>query len=126
LSISAPTQATRDYPDARHLEFGYGGLYLGYHLLPERLLHPVFSMTVGAGGLALSDRSSDANDVARGRSNAVFVLEPEMGLEVNVVSFMRAQVTLSYRRVWGVDMPGLDNRDISGFAAGVALLFGQF
>lgn len=128
LTVGAPGTAREEYPDVRHLEFGYGGGYFAYHFWPSYVVHPVASLLVGAGGLTLSNRHDhdrEEGDEFETETNGVFVLEPEAGVEVNLVSFMRLQGTLSYRRTVGVDLPGLDDSDTSNFAAGVSVLFGE-
>lgn len=129
LTVDAPSAATREYPDIRHLEFAYGGGYFAYHLFPGEIVHPVASVLVGAGGLALSNRHFRADgdeDSFETEANGVFVVEPELAAEVNLTDFMRIQGLLSYRRVVGMNLPGLDNDDASGFNFGVSFLFGKF
>lgn len=128
LTVAAPASATLEYPDVRHLEFGYGGGYFAYHFVPAYVVHPVASVLVGAGGLTLSNRHyqeryEDEEFVTE--TNGVFVVEPELGVEVNLVGFMRLQGTLSYRRTVGVDLPGMDDSDTSSLALGVSVLFGE-
>jgi hypothetical protein len=128
LTVNAPANAVLEYPDVRNLEFGYGGGYFAYHFMPSYVVHPLASVLVGAGGLTLSNRHMrDPNDSGgfNTESNGVFVVEPEVGVELNVVAFMRVQGTLSYRRTVGVDLPGLSDSDASGFAVGVSALFGE-
>lgn len=56
----------------------------------------------------------------------MFVWEPALLLEVNVVSFLRLDPGASYRLVRGVDMTGLGNSDVGGPAGVLALKFGKF
>jgi hypothetical protein len=125
LSIAAPAQVREREPDVRNVEFGYGGLFIGYHLAPERRLHGFVSVLMAGGGLALSDRSDDDDHIDHS-GDGLLVLEPEVALEANLIALMRVQFTLSYRQVWGVETAGLDNGDASGIAFGLACLFGQF
>jgi hypothetical protein len=129
LTVDAPVVATQEYPDIRHLEFAYGGGYFAYHLFPNEVVHPVASVLVGAGGLALSNRhfrSDSDEDSFETEANGVFVVEPELAAEINLTDFMRVQGLLSYRRVVGMNLPGMDNDDASGFNFGVAFSFGKF
>jgi hypothetical protein len=130
LTVDAPAASIAGYPDVRHLEFGYGGGYFAYHFMPGAVVHPVASVLVGAGGLTLSNRHyeemhDDAEDSFETAVNGVFIIEPEVALEVNVAEVTRLQGTLSYRRTVGVDLPGLGDGDASGLALGVSLLFGS-
>jgi hypothetical protein len=127
LVVRSPDAAVDQYPDGKNLEFGYGGAFIAYHFLPERLLHPTAAVLVGAGGLALSNRHfhGDDMDPHEFAANAIFVVEPEASLEINLLEIMRLELTLSYRQTLGVDLPGLHNSDVSGLAGGVAMVFGR-
>ena len=59
-------------------------------------------------------------------NDAVFVLEPGVSVELNVIRFMRVALFANYRFVSGVDLTGLDNAAIAGFSAGTMLKFGVF
>jgi hypothetical protein len=126
LSIDAPSEAIARNPDGRNLELAYGGLMFGYHLAPEARLHGFVSVLIGGGGMTLTNRDGDVTDEEEEAADALFVLEPELALEANVVSFMRIQLSVAYRQVWDTEMPGLENQDLSGIAGGLALVFGQF
>ena len=125
LNIDAPSEAIAQNPNGRNLELGYGGFFLGYHIAPEARVHGFVSMLLGAGGITLSDRNGEVTAEEQD-ADTLFVLEPELALEANVVAFMRIQLSVAYRQVWDVELPGLENQDLSGIAGGVALLFGQF
>lgn len=127
LTVHSPEAAIEDYPDGKNLEFGYGGAFIAYHFLPERLLHPTAGLLIGAGGIALSNRHfHDMNqDEREFAANGVFIVEPEASLEVNMLDSLRLEFTLSYRQALGVDLPGLGNSDVSGLAGGIAILMGK-
>jgi hypothetical protein len=128
LSVDAPPESVARYPQARNVEFGYGGFLAGYHIAPESRLHAVASVLLAGGGLILSNRdveSDDDRDVGHD-GDGVFVMEPELALEANLARFVRLQFAVSYRFVSDVELAGLDNADASGVAGGVAFLFGDF
>jgi hypothetical protein len=116
------------------LEMGYGGLRLGYLLMPKSVVHLGFGLLIGGGGVAAL--SKDQLPVVKNgavsyerrvdNSDAFFVTEPEIEAEINVTNFMRVAVSGSYRFVAGIHSPGLSSWDIAGPAAGVALRFGSF
>ena len=128
LNVAAPQESRNRYPRARNLEFGYGGFLLGYHVAPERPVHGVASVLLAGGGLVLSNRDSDPDtDADVGHDgDGVFVMEPELAIEANLLRFMRLELSLSYRVVWDVELAGLDNGDASGVGGGLAFLFGDF
>jgi hypothetical protein len=128
LNVAAPPESRDRYPRARNLEFGYGGFLLGYHIAPERPVHGVASVLLAGGGLVLSNRDADPDtdaDVGH-NGDGVFVMEPELAIEANLLRFMRVELSLCYRIVWDVELPGLDNGDASGVGGGLAFLFGDF
>lgn len=102
--------------DVDSLNMTYGGLEFGYVLFPDRLLHPTFNALFATG------------NASRGSSSDVFfAIEPHVNLEANITSWFKASIGASYRFVLGVDgLTGINNRDLSGPAAGVILKFGFF
>lgn len=127
--------ATRVDGEPSRLELGYGGLRLAYLIQPHRLVHVGMGTLIGAGGaVAVTKRTyetlaSDGDTDEEHRSDhadALFVLEPEMEAELNVVSFMRIALSASYRYMAFVDAPGLSTRKLSGPSGSVAFRFGVF
>jgi len=104
--------------------FGYCGLLLEYYLFPRSTVHVSVGVVVGAGGLLFAE--SLKNDHYDFEGDVLFVAEPEIGVYVNITSFFRAGLTLSYRLVTDVDTPNLSPNDLSGFAGGLSLSFGAF
>lgn len=116
------------------LEMGYGGLRLGYLVMPQSVVHLGFGLLIGGGGIAALSKdelpvvSNGAIKYERrvDNSEVFFVTEPEIEGEVNVTKFMRIAVSASYRFVAGVDSPGVSNWDVAGPAGGLAIRFGSF
>jgi hypothetical protein len=122
--VSVPAGAIAD-PKDYQLTFGYGGLWTEYVVAPSRLVHGSVGTLIGAGGLGYH-RFRNGDSHADMESDAVFVLEPTVGAELNLISFMRLALFASYRLVRGVDLAELDGGDLSGFAGGAMLKFGKF
>jgi hypothetical protein len=103
---------------------GYGGVMLGYTLLPHQLLHATFTGLVGGGGLGARLRMNrDSNiDLA----DAFFVFEPMLTVDLNVARHFRLGASLSYRLVRGVQTDGLSNADLSGLFGSMVFKFGKF
>ena len=59
-------------------------------------------------------------------SDLIWVLEPTVSLEMNVMKFFRIGAGASYRYVLGVDSGGLTNEDFGGLSAMLILKFGRF
>lgn len=126
LNLDAPSESSNRYPRARNVEFGYGGFLVGYHIAPESRVHGFASVLLAGGGLVLSDRDSESDADVGHDGDGVFVMEPELALEANLLRFVRLQLSLSYRMVSDVELPGIDNGDASGVGGGVSFLFGDF
>jgi hypothetical protein len=112
--------------DADHqLTFGYGGLWTEYVVAPSRLVHGSVGVLVGGGGLSYH-RFRPTESRGDSAMDAVFVMDPTISVELNVVSLVRLDLFVDYRAVAGVDLVGLGNRDVSGFGAGTIVKFGRF
>jgi hypothetical protein len=122
--VSVPKGSTPNDADYQ-LGFGYGGVWLEYVFAPSRLVHASIGTMVGAGGLSYVRFRHEGERTADG-SDAIFVLEPVAGAEINVTKFLRVGVFASYRAVSDVDLSGLATRDLRGFSGGTTFKFGLF
>jgi hypothetical protein len=122
--IDAPQQAQGTATDAA-LSFGYGGFQVGYIVFPHDVIHFSGSLLIGGGGVSIVERrgQSDSQTVD---SAALFVLEPEVAMEINITRTIRGVVDLSYRYVSNSGIPGLSSSRLGGPATGAALAFGWF
>jgi hypothetical protein len=103
------------------IDFGQGGLWFGYVRDIERKMHLYSSLKVGWG------RADLEHDIADLPSDRLFVLTPEIGIELNMTKFFRVGLTGGYRIVNGVSrLPGLDNQDFSSPTVGITFRFGGF
>lgn len=110
--------------DAEVLDIGHGGLWLGGTFQPYRLIHVYSSARVGWGVLnvELDNGSQTYSDLDK-----IFVLTPELGLELNLTSWFRIAGAVGYRWVRGAqEERGYRNEDFSGGIASVAFRFGWF
>ena len=110
--------------DQEGLVMGYGGLELEYINRPLEVAHVSLSVLVGAGGAAWDPLGWGPDwhqDV-----DAFFITEPALNIVVNVTKHLRIGFGASYRFVGDVELPGLDNKDISGPAGLVTLKLGGF
>lgn len=105
------------------VDIGHGGFWLGGTFQPYRLIHAYGSARIGWGGINI-----DVDDTVRYRDlDKIFVVTPEIGLELNVTSWFRVAGTVGYRYVSGInDNNNLRNEDFSGATAAVTLRFGWF
>lgn len=114
-----------DVPRDRLLNFGYGGLLLGYINRSHKLVHLSVHSLIGGGGLCYMTWFDD-DWFDDSYEDAVFVLEPGLDLELNVTRHFRIGLGGSYRLVYGVDVADLSNYDISGPSASLTFTLGKF
>jgi hypothetical protein len=115
--VSEPHPRT-DGP-ARRLNFGYGGLIVGYIHGSDALVHWGLHALVGAGGVGFQeDETSDPEPF--------FVAEPGVLVELNVAEFFRIAAGASYRYITGVNISGVTRDDLDGPAMMVQFKFGSF
>lgn len=107
-----------------HLAFGYGGLELGYVNRSNRLLHLTAQTLIGAGGAMYRDREFrwDRSETP----DPVFVMEPEVGAELNLTTFARLTAGISYRWISGLKLDGVQEQDLNGFNGVFSIVFGSF
>jgi len=116
---------------------GYGGLFLEYIVNPNSPVHVSFPLTVGAGGVAYARRdysfSNNDFDALEEDSEAFFVVEPGIEVELNLLKFMRLAFGASYRYTSEVDLNYVSNDTrivgsdvLRGFSGGITLKFGKF
>ena len=109
-----------------YIHFGYGGLELEYIGLSDQLIHFSVYTLIGAGGVNLSDNFYEDWDDHHYGSDSFFVINPEVNIEINIVSFFRINAGAGYRFISGIDSDTLQNEDFSGFSAALTLKFGSF
>jgi hypothetical protein len=110
------------------IEFGYGGFEMEYIFRPESLIHFGTYTLIGVG---TDNLVKDVGPVTESHqtvsaSDLVFVLEPGVNAELNVITWFRLNAGVSYRLVSGVNQVGLKNSDFSDAAATLTLKFGRF
>ena len=104
-----------------NIQFGYGGLWIGYIHNGSSPFHPVASVQFGWGGVSMDD-NADVSIYYDG----FFVLNPTLELEMNLTQFMRAGIGGSYRLTGGVNLDGLNDADFSGPEVQLNFKFGWF
>lgn len=108
------------------VEMGYGGVTLGYVAQPMKLVHLMFQILIGGGGLTY-----DVQDIAGMRpedapADGFFVAEPTVQGELNVSRFFRIGVGAGYRFVSGASLDGLRDQDLRGASASLTFKLGRF
>ena len=112
----------------RYVNFGYGGMTLGLVLGSNRLVHLTAHSLIGLGGIGY--RYHDWTGLNLGEDSVhdvVFVIQPTLGVELNVTRFFRIAAGGSYRYViGGTDLADITADDLRGFGAELTLKFGKF
>jgi hypothetical protein len=107
------------------IDFSHGGLWLGYTAIPNKVVHIYSSLRFGWGDVNLRDDEGDKKF-----SDNMMVIAPEIGIELNVTSWFRLDLTGGYRFVSGVDglpeLSGLTDDSFTSPFAAVTFRFGGF
>lgn len=105
----------------RNLQFGHGGIWMGYEMAPERMIHPVLSVRSGWG------TASGVTENYYRVSDAVFVVLPAVSAEVNFTRFFKMNIGAEYRRTFDVNrIEGMSNNDFSNVGVYMNFIFGWF
>jgi hypothetical protein len=103
---------------------GFGGIWMGYTPFSSKVIHPYTSLRLGWGGASLYPQDSEPDNYPE---TGIFVVTPELGLEVNIFQWFRIGLTGGYRMVNGAnELPGISDSDLSSFTGGLTLRFGWF
>jgi len=117
----------QETPVPMQMQLGYGGIYLGYIRNPNTLTHFMVDALIGWGGAGIHDKdweNTEEDDMYA--SDAFFVLEPGVHLELNVTDFFRVMVGATYRHIEGADVAGLTDENLSGLSGKLTFKFGSF
>jgi hypothetical protein len=116
--------------DSLSLSMGYGGFEFGFIVKSDRLVHLSFQTLVGAGGVSESEDFPEydwEDDYGQGeRSDAFFIVEPQVDIVLNVTGFLRIAAGASYRFVSGVESGFVTDSGLDGPSAVLSLHFGKF
>ena len=110
--------------DIDNLEIGHGGFWLGYTFNPYRVIHLYTNARIGWGVL---DVNFNDNNVRYSDLDKIFVVTPELGIELNLTRWFRIAGSAGFRWVNGIDEDnGYKEDDFNGAVATVAFRFGWF
>jgi len=105
------------------MDLAHGGLWLGYTPFTFKMIHPYASAKIGWGFADIREDLFTINSTGDG----IFVITPEVGMEVNLTRYFRIGASVGYRIVSDVDqLPGLTNKDFSSLSGQLTFRFGWF
>ncbi len=110
------------------LGLSQGGLWIGYVWPSRRMVHGFGSFKAGYGAATLERNPRNGEPDSGGDiEDNVWVISPEIGVEVNIAHWMRAAITGGYRWVNGVSkLPYFTDDDYKSPVLGLTLRFGNF
>lgn len=124
-----------NYPTMRTI-FGHGGFWLGYIHNRKEALHWGVSTKIGWGAIELIDADFDTESHTKTGFDQVFVLTPQIEMEMNINSWFKVNIGAGYRFVSGVDKTYVNangevvnfykSSDFNSPQASISFLFGGF
>ncbi|MBN2347641.1 MAG: hypothetical protein JXJ22_02320 [Bacteroidales bacterium] len=113
--------------DGLNTIMGYGGFYLDY-IIPSKMPFQIsFPTLIGAGGVVLFEKSTEAlRDEKMVEGGVFLIIEPAVNLEMNVSKFFRPGIGVGYRLAFRGDMDRLAPKDVSGLSVNLNFKFGSF
>lgn len=108
---------------------GYGGIFLQPIILPKFPVHISFPIMIGVGGVGINRSRSDIFlDWDNGlEGDAFLIFRPGVELGFNLVKFMRLNLGVHYRYLYGMNnIEGVKSNALDGFSGGMSLIFGKF
>ncbi|WP_141735389.1 hypothetical protein [Oligoflexus tunisiensis] len=116
LALAYYRSGTTQYDSGTRYELSYGGGVFGDPPQGDRITECYFQMLVGTG----QARVETVQDTRTSR--LLFVIEPEIGLGVNITPWMQLGAGVSYRYLNGLQVLGLGSEDLRGGTANLHLL----
>lgn len=112
-------------PTRGELDIGYGGFTIEYIVRSSELVHTTFGALFGGGVASVwpddqRPRSTSSNE------ERFAVVEPHVGVEVNVTHWFRLGATVGFRAAFGIEQPQLQNDNLSGANGSLVFRFGSF
>ncbi len=106
------------------IDFSYGGIMMGYIIMPERIVHIDVMTKVGWGEISL--RPIPAQPTIDIVGDNVFLVVPSVAAEVNMTSWFKLNAGFGYQFANGVDNIFYQDGDFNGITYNLSLLFGWF
>ena len=120
IYISGSLGSTVTEIGSGYTSFRYAGLLLGGFVKPNEAIHyfgdvGLYSGHMNSGGLPGFSSATDEK---------FSIIEPNIGVGVNLNETMKSTVGLSYKLVSAIDNTDLSKKDVGGFSLNGAIIFG--
>lgn len=138
------TSIIHDYSNVP-ISFGHGGFWIGGFIKPSEAIHFALSTKIGWGAISFMDRmNQNNNNINYDQYNIidnVFVLTPQVEVEINFTHWFKLNAGLGYRIVTGTDLTYraysselqylgkkkyFNNNEFSSLTGTISFLFGGF
>lgn len=103
-----------DALDNDQIKMNYSGFMLGYTPKAHKTLHPNFTILAGTGRAQVDSNEEDN----------LFIIQPTVGLEINLFRFFHLSWDTGYRWVTNVNIPGVASNDFSNVYTEIKMKFG--
>lgn len=119
-----------DYPwrsvdMANQLTVAHGGFWVGYNFREDDVIHLYSTVRFGGGRATLYNPTS--NEQLESIEDGITHLQPELGIEINVASFLRLGASISYSFYDSLaKIPGYTNDSLSGYRPMLVMRIGRF
>lgn len=108
--------------DLKHVKLAHGGFWLGATYMPYKMLHIYGTTRIGWGAIDIKEDTPSLRSLDR-----VFVFTPEVGVEVNITTWMHLTGTIGYRYLTGTNpLNDYEDKDFRGATGSIGLRFGWF
>ncbi|RAJ00354.1 hypothetical protein LX64_04057 [Chitinophaga skermanii] len=123
-SIEAPRVNTID--PTEYWTMWYAGFLPEYTFNSNKLFHVSVGALIGGGGIMRGERLRDTEKQVWHDQSGFFVTEPQVNAEMNITTFLRIGIGVSYRLVAGSNTPNITDSKLSGPAAQFVIKAGRF
>ena len=110
--------------------FSHAGIWVGGILFPKKRVHVGISTRIGWGSVHLEKADvayvNNANYLLDYTNNKVFVVTPQVELEVNITSWLKVNLGVGYRYVSGISFDRFKSYDFNTPQITFGLYFGGF
>ena len=106
------------------VDFGHGGIMMGYVIMPTQMVHMEVGTKVGWG--QVSFRETPSIPATRDIHDNIFLVNPTVSVEVNMTSWFKLNTGVGFQFANGVDNFYYDSNDFNGVTYNLSLLFGWF